>query len=264
MILLLKTLVLYLILCSPIDAINTELLLSPDTKEIKREETIGPIVLVYTQYGTGSGTVIDRLRRNDDGVFEYRVLTNEHVIRPRWITQVDSVDFLTGRTTTKAVDTGCGVLTFSILSDEWSDHVARVVEEDAHRDLSVLSFTSKEMLPVAKMADMAQLDQITIFDEVVSVGCKLGMRPLPTEGIISGIANGACGEIEWVVYANTASIVNGSSGGGLFKEYDGHYYLIGVPYMMSTTKRGQIIPHMAKAISLLMAIDIIESSYTSN
>lgn len=268
MILLLKALILYLVLCLPIDittnTLETQQEVSPDTIEVKRLETIGPIVLVLTRCGTGSGTVIDKLLQVDSEVYEYRVLTNEHVVYSRWVTYMDSVDALTGKVRLKTIDAGCNVITFNTDDQGWRDYTARVVVEDSQCDLAVLSFMSKENLPVVKMADQVKLDRVRVFDEVIAVGCKFGGQPLPTSGIISGIIQGSRGNKGWMVYANTAQIVPGSSGGGLFKEYDGHYYLIGVPYSITVTLDGQLILHMAKAISLSAAIDFIESSYISN
>ena len=68
------------------------------------------------------------------------------------------------------------------------------------------------------------------------------------------------GKVDVVVYANTAQIVPGASGGGLFKEDDGHYYLIGIPFRLDVIKGGHLVPHLAEAISLSAVKNLIHES----
>lgn len=230
---------------------SAQVIQSPDTDEIslKQRETLNTGVLVWTHFGMGSGTIIDRLETDQEQVFEYLVLTNAHVIYSRFTKSLRNVNSLTGKSQIDIVDTGCGVITFYYPDTNWDKHKAKVVVEDKIYDLAILSFVSQKELDIAKMADLEMLKQVRVFDEVIAVGCQLGRSPSPTLGIISQIFTREYEDKERVIYMNTAQITPGSSGGGLFKKYDDHYYLIGVPYRISSTNSGGIMPHVAHAIS---------------
>lgn len=230
---------------------------SVDDITLKQSEMRNTIVLVQTSLSSGSGTIIDRLETDEKNTYEYRILTNEHVISSRFITQLLGVDSITGNIKTKTTDTGCVIITFNYKEHDWKNYVVKVVSENIELDLAILSFVSKEELAVAKIPTPEMLEQIRVFDEVFSIGCQLGNSPTPTFGIISQILRVKNKEKEWLIYGTTAQITPGSSGGGLFRKYNGHYYLIGIPYKIAITHNDQIISHLTRAISMTMALDFI-------
>ena len=231
-----------------------------DEIALKQKEMRDTTVLIQTNQGSGSGTIIDCLETDTDGIFEYVVLTNAHVTYSRFITILRKVDSLTGRVKTERVDTGCRIIAFNHTERDWFPYNTTVVAEDMQYDFSLLAFRSEHNFSVAKIADEDMLGQVRVFDEIFAVGCQLGRAPAPTTGIVSQIITGNNGEKEWVIYGNTAQITPGSSGGGLFKKYDGHYYMIGIPFRVAIAGNGQIIPHLSHAISIGVARDFIDEN----
>lgn len=237
-----------------------------DRIALKQREMLDTIVSVQTGGGSGSGTIIDCIDTDEEGVFEYRVLTNAHVTALRFVPYLRGVDFLTGEKETELVDTGCWVVTFNYpkpIGIEWTFNLSKIIFEDVSHDLAILSFTSEKELAIAKQASNDQLQQVRVFDEVFAVGCQLGRAPFPTFGIVAQILMENKNNQEWIIYANTAQIAPGSSGGALYKKYDNHWYLIGIPYSVAVTYNGQIIPHMAYAISLATVSNLIDSTCVS-
>jgi len=234
-----------------------------DEIALKQEEMRNTTILVQTFQGSGSGTIIDCLETDAEGVFEYRVLSNAHVTYSRFITIVRGVDSLTGKVQRETTDTGCGIVVFDHANKDYFQYGATVIDEDVRYDLSLLSFRTDKKLPVARVADKDQLNQVRVFDEIFAIGCQLGRGPSPTTGIVSQIITGNNGEKEWAIYGNTAQITPGSSGGGLFKKYDDHYYLIGIPFRVAVAGNGQFVPHLAHAISIEVARDFIDQNVAS-
>lgn len=231
---------------------------------VKNEEMVQTAVMVETQFSTGSGTIIDKIDASEPGLFEYRVLTNAHVVRNRFSRYIRDVNGLTGKLYVQVVDNGCVVLTFDHNGDVEKTYNSKVVEEDKGYDLAILSFVSDDELNVARIADKKILGKVRIFDNVFAVGCQLGGPPLPTTGIISSVWSETIGENNIIIYGYTAQVSQGSSGGSLFKQYKGHYYLIGIPYCVSITLDGQILPHLAHAISMRTADKVISRTLVSS
>lgn len=236
---------------------------SPDEIVVKQREMRNPTVLISTRMGSGSGTIIESLDTDSDNIFEYIVLTNAHVTQPRLVEYLTGVDSITSEVRIETIDTGCGVLVFNYSGKEPTDYIAKVIAEDIDRDLAILSFESDKKLPIARIPNDNMIDQVRVFDEVFAVGCQLGNPPSPTFGIISRIESGESGAKVWTIYINTAHIMPGSSGGGLYKKYGNHYYLIGIPNRISMTRNGHMIPHMSHAVSMKMAKDFINNNSVS-
>jgi len=234
-----------------------------DEIELKQKEMRDTVVLVQANNRSGSGVIIDCLETDTEEIFEYRVLTNAHIIQSRFITYLRGVNSITGKIKTETVEISCGIITFDHANKDWDQHTAEVIAEDVQYDLAILSFLSDQEFAIANMANEKMLSQVRVFDEVFAVGCQLGRTPMPTTGIVARILTKYDEEREWIIYLNTAQIAPGSSGGGLFKEYNGHYYLIGVPYQVSVARNGQFIPHLASAISLTAAKDLLDHSLIS-
>lgn len=234
-----------------------------DTIAVKQHEMRDVSVLVGTRRGSGSGTVISCVKQQTKNIWEYRVLTNAHVVYTRFSRQLVGVDAITGKIKTEIVDTGCYVTTFNHNNNTHSTYAATVMEEDLIYDLAMLSFESSEKIAVAKLATDEMLQMVRVFDPIYAIGCQLSGSPTPTSGIISQITAGKNGEKKWIIYSNTAQIAPGSSGGGLFKKYNDHYYLIGIPFSLAIAPNGQIIPHLAHAISIGTAREFINRNLIS-
>lgn len=220
-----------------ITGLTIEEMIPVDEIALKQREMLDTIVYVQTRNSRGSGTIIDCVDMGE--TFEYRVLTNVHVVSSRFVTQIQGVNSLTGKSKTRVIDTGCRIVTFDHQNRDWDYHTAKVIAESNTKDLAILSFTSNQELSVSKIADNDMLKQIRVFDEVFAVGCQLGRAPSPTVGIISQISTESNDGQKRMIYSNTAHIISGSSGGGLFREYNGHYYMIGIPYRISVAPNGQ-------------------------
>lgn len=236
------------------------LAIQPDVIARKQKEMRNPVVLIQTRGGTGSGTVIDCLETDIDGVLEYRVLTNAHVVGNRFVTFLRNVNSLTGKIKTETVDTGCAIVVFDHEEKKTYRYSSEVVDEDSLYDLAILSFLTEQKIDVARLADNQMLERVRVFDEVFAIGCPFGDIPSPTTGIISQMITGKNGKKEWVIYGSTAQIISGSSGGGLFKKYDGHYFLIGIPFRAVINRMYQMIPHLSQAIAISTARDFIDES----
>jgi S1-C subfamily serine protease len=232
---------------------------SIDEIELRQKEMLDTVVLIQTSRGNGSATIIYRFETDIEGIFEYFVITNEHLTRLRFVTYLQDVSSLTGRIKTQTVDMGCEIITFDHTNKDWNQYSANVIAEDVQYDLAILSFLSNQELAVAQIADEDMLEQVRVFDEIVSIGCQLGGVPIPTTGIIFQIIIGDNGEKRWIIYGNTAQISPGSSGGALYKKYGDHYYLIGIPFSV-LVYHDQLISHLAYAISIATARDFINQN----
>lgn len=230
-----------------------------DQIAIKQREMLDPIVRVETYKTKGSGAVYAKIATEIDDIFEYRVLTNYHVTRTRIIFSLH-IDFITGKLIKISTDTGCSVVVFDPDGQNNKKYTAKIVAEDDCIDLTILSFATDQPISIALLATDEMLKDIHVFGDVFAVGCQLGMRPIPTFGIISKITSGTTKEIKWILYGTTAQTAFGSSGGGLFREYDGHYYLIGIPFRVASTCNQQIIPHLTSAISLSTANNFLNTN----
>lgn len=238
-----------------------------DPISIKQQEMLAPIVRIKTHGGTGSGIIIDRLETNDPTIFKYLVLTSSHIVNPRLIEYIVGVDSLTGKARKDTVDTVCSVMIFNHSTKNSTILEATVIAEDVNLDLALLSFDFDSILLVAKIADENMLDQIRVFDEVFAIGCQLGRAPIPTVGVISEILlMDDDGEypVNSDFYGSTTNMAPGSSGGGLFKKYDGHYYLIGVSHRLAVISSGQIILHIARSVAMSTVKKFIDEERINN
>ena len=103
------------------------------------------------------------------------------------------------------------------------------------------------------------LDQIDVFDEVFAIGCQLGQKPIPTKGVVSQLIQ----DDHYLGLMCDAPISPGSSGGGIFREYDGHYYLIGISQKIGVA-HNQFIPHLSYAISIKVVLDLMHENDMSH
>ncbi len=248
--------------CTSRDECNLQEIKKVDQIAVKQHEMLGPVVRVGTRMSSGSGTIYEKVETEVDGTFEYLVLTNQHTTKMRMIFSFNS-DFIFGKLIKIPIDTGCSIVVFDQNKRETKKFTAKVVAEDVYLDLAILSFRSSQQIPVALLATDEMLKDVRVFDDVFAVGCQLGMRPTPTFGIVSEVISGVTRKVEWMLYGTTSPITYGSSGGGLFKEYDGHYYLIGIPFRVAITQNYQVMPHLGNAISLFTARKFLDNNMVS-
>jgi Do/DeqQ family serine protease len=138
----------------------------------------------FKRGGLGSGIIV---RRAGD---TYYVVTNNHVVD-------------------EATD-------ISVKLYDQRDYKAKVVGKDDRKDLAVVSFTTRESLPVAELGDSNALE---VGDIVLAVGNPLGFENTVTMGIVSALGRrGPQGQSvsPSTDYIQTdASINQGNSGGAL-------------------------------------------------
>jgi Do/DeqQ family serine protease len=137
----------------------------------------------FQRSGLGSGIVV---RQNGSTVY---VLTNKHVVESASDIKVKLHD----------------QRTFD----------AKVVGVDPRKDLALVSFTSKEALPVAELGDSAALEA---GDLVLAVGNPFGFASSITMGIVSAIGRSGPddGQSQYTDYIQTDAAINqGNSGGAL-------------------------------------------------
>lgn len=226
------------------------------TIDVKQSEMLDVVVFIHTQRGSGSGTIVERLETDRPEEFQYLVLTNAHVTIKRFVPRMIGYDAIRGIPEVSYVDRGCYVFVVDRKQNTVDILIAEIVEENMRQDLAILSFVHTKQLNVATLATDEMLSDIHIFDEVFAVGCQLGNFPSPTIGIISGIKNRG----STIVYNSTAQISPGSSGGGLFREYGGHYFLIGVPFSVGVAPNGQFVSHLSNAISVTNARKLLDKN----
>jgi serine protease Do len=137
----------------------------------------------FQQSGLGSGIIV---QHSGD---RYYVLTNNHVVK-------DATD----------------------ISVRLSDHrtfKAKVVGTDPRKDIALVSFSSRDSLPVAELGDSNTLQ---VGDLVLAVGNPLGFESSVTMGIVSALGRrGPAGDVAtYTDYIQTDAAINqGNSGGAL-------------------------------------------------
>jgi serine protease Do len=90
---------------------------------------------------------------------------------------------------------------------------AKVVGLDARRDIALVSFETKEAVPVAELGDSSELQ---VGDLVMAVGNPFGFESTLTMGIVSALGRSAPQGQTFTDYIQTdASINEGNSGGAL-------------------------------------------------
>jgi Do/DeqQ family serine protease len=137
----------------------------------------------FRQQGLGSGIIV---RRSGDKVF---VLTNNHVVK-------DATEV-------------------SVKLADQRVYKAKVVGADPRKDIALVSFDSRENLPVAELGDSNALE---VGDLVVAVGNPFGFASTVTLGIVSALGRRGPGggPSAYTDYIQTDAAINqGNSGGAL-------------------------------------------------
>jgi S1-C subfamily serine protease len=219
-------------------------------------EMLDPIVGVWSVDRSGSGVLIYKnISKKDDDVFSYLVVTNYHVISNRKIKKIISVDGLRGKSWFKIKDRGCQVFVFNKNGAGNKRYSGKIIAESKEIDIAIIYFETEDDLNIAILPTTEMIEDVDRLDDVYSVGCQLSQRPTITKGIISRID--ISGENnQYTEFISDAHIYLGSSGGGLFKLYDNHYYLIGISYKVGINGRN-LLPHIAYSISWQVIIDFL-------
>jgi Do/DeqQ family serine protease len=134
------------------------------------------------QEGLGSGIIV---KKSGDTYF---VLTNNHVVD--------------------------GATTITVKLSDGTSVKARAVGTDPRKDLAVISFTSKDDLPLASLGDSGELQ---VGDLVLAVGSPFGFENTVTMGIVSALGrSGPSTSTQNTDYIQTDAYINqGNSGGAL-------------------------------------------------
>ncbi len=134
-----------------------------------------------TVSGLGSGIIV---RKVGNTVY---VLTNNHVVE--------------------------SATRISVKLNDQRSFEAKVVGMDARRDIALISFETKEPVPVAELGDSSELQ---VGDLVMAVGNPFGFESTLTMGIVSALGRSAPQGQTYTDYIQTdASINEGNSGGAL-------------------------------------------------
>jgi len=136
----------------------------------------------FQRSGLGSGIIV---QQNGSTVY---VLTNNHVVE----------------TATE----------ISVKLNDQRTFKAKVVGKDSRKDLALVSFESREAMPVAELGDSSSLEP---GDLVLAVGNPLGFESSITMGIVSAVGrSGPEGQQTYTDYIQTDAAINqGNSGGAL-------------------------------------------------
>lgn len=197
-----------------------------DDVQIKRSQMIWPIVKVRTVAGTfGSGIIISKKFLNEENRFKYLILTVAHITEDRFIPGDVIVDSITGNISVLQIEEDFEISLFhkdgsfyKLINSQFVDSQTR-----NNIDAGLISFISEENLEnIANLPNQEVLNSIGILSKVYAAGCPLKHDPMLTIGEIIQLY-----EKENEMMSST-NIAPGSSGGGLFIEYRGKYYLIGI------------------------------------
>ncbi|OQX29420.1 MAG: hypothetical protein B0D92_03795 [Spirochaeta sp. LUC14_002_19_P3] len=164
-----------------------------------------PQLQPFRSQGLGSGVIVER---RGNTVY---VLTNNHV--------VDGADEIQ-----------------ITLSDD-REFTGELVGGDQLRDLALVSFKTKESIPIAKLGDS---DNVWVGDWVLAVGSPLGLDSTVTAGIISakGRTEGAPGGQQFTDYLQTDASINQGNSGGPLVNLDGE--VIGINTFIRSSSGGSI------------------------
>lgn len=216
-------------------------------KTVDKMQMLSVVVRVNHEIGSGSGVIIYREHVKQDNKYTYYVVTNSHVVHNRLTSELE-VDGIRGRYRIITIDPGVVIRVFRDVAAEWTEYNAEVVAESPTDDLALIKFSTDDFLSgVVELADTEVVSSVEVFDQVYAVGCQLGELLIPTEGIISGFVR----QDNLMLIIHTAHVLPGSSGGGLFKQYDGQYRLIGLTFAVRSYNF-QILPHYSYALSTEM------------
>jgi len=159
----------------------------------------------FKQSGLGSGIIV---RRSGD---TYYVLTNNHVVD--------------------------GATDISVRLSDQRVFKAKVVGTDPRKDVALVSFSSREALPVAEMGDS---DSLQVGDIVLAIGNPLGFESTVTMGIVSALGrHGPADDVAtYTDYIQTDAAINQGNSGGPLVNIDGQ--VVGINTWIAAPSGGNI------------------------
>lgn len=164
----------------------------------------------FRREGLGSGVIV---RRDGD---KFYVLTNAHVVG-------DAKE-----------------ITVSLNDNQKYD--ATLVGSDERKDLALISFKTKDDLPVAELGDS---DQMQVGDWVLALGNPLGFQSTVTAGIVSAVGRQTSGIAatggslsNFTDYIQTDAAINQGNSGGALVNLKGQ--VIGLNTWIASTSGGNI------------------------
>ena len=158
----------------------------------------------FRSEGLGSGVIVER-RGN-----KVYVLTNNHV--------VDGADEI------------------KITLNDEREFNGELVGGDSLRDLALVSFQTREDVPIAKLGDS---DEVWVGDWVLAIGSPLGLESTVTAGIISAKGRTVgVGPKTYTDYLQTDASINRGNSGGPLVNLDGE--VIGINTLIKSNNGGSM------------------------
>ncbi len=229
----------------------------------KRHQMIAlPSVRIRTTKGSGSGTILWSEYNEEDHGYPTYVLTNHHV--------VDSAIRVTKKwNSLRQKDVKRDILEqieVHLFNYRWTQRAvgastmkADIVAYEADQDLALVKFIAPEAQPVASIYAQDKEHELRVGMEVIAIGAGMGADPIQTEGILSQFGQ----EIDRKEYwAETAPIIFGNSGGGLFLKDT--FELIGVPARVRVVPgflSRSAVTHMGYAIPITRIYEFLDDNY---
>ena len=217
----------------------------------RHERCLYLAVRVRADKALGSGTILHVEPDTEGEIYDWYVLTNEHVVdglisvEKRWnslLRKEVKTDIL-GSATIEA-------FTYAYMSRTVgaSSYQAEIAAYDKDEDLALLvAHVPHPYEYVARLIPREEGRRLLAFEDVWNVGCGLGEKPVVTGGFLSGFGY----EIERKDYMQvTAPSIFGNSGGATFLARTGE--MIGVPARISVNQLGfsaDAITHMGFSIT---------------
>lgn len=201
----------------------------PPDKTVLTGDLLLPTVQLEGGDTVGAGTLVRSSRNPDSGEVENYVLTAWHVCRNIFAD------------TPNARRDGI-VINAYVSADQALRLRGDLVVYDASIDTALVRLRSDRVFDhVARVATPAAAAAVTVWDDVLAVGCPLGSDPIATRGAITNTHNVLRGTNYWMINAPT---YYGNSGGGVF--LDESRALIGVFSKIYTHGVGTpvVVPHM--------------------
>ncbi len=133
---------------------------------------------------------------------------------------------------------------------------AEIYRHDEARDLALLRMVLADEPPAcAVLASRPALGRIRTFNPVYTVGCPLGLAPLPSKGEITNTNRKIDGQIFWMT---DAQMIFGNSGGGIYDARNQE--MIGVSSRVCAYGRvlPAAVPHLGVMVSMGTVLDWFE------
>lgn len=157
----------------------------------------------FRQPGLGSGVIVER---RGNTVY---VLTNNHVVE--------------------------GADEIEITLNDDRNFTGKLIGGDPLRDLALVSFETREDVPIASLGDS---DDLWVGDWVLAIGSPLGYESTVTAGIVSAKGRYAAGMSSFTDYIQTDASINRGNSGGALVNLDGK--VIGINTFIASNSGGSI------------------------